>query len=218
MTIVFMGSSTFAIPSLRTLEQAQFDVKAVYSQPPRKAGRGKRYKEVPLAEFAFSQGLKVEQPQTFNDPDVLAILKSYNPDFLVVVAYGLILPRKVLEIPKEFSINVHGSFLPHWRGAAPIQRSIMNLDKETGISIMKISEELDSGPVSNIYKINLENNSNAIDIAEKLSYMASEKILENVDDILDDKAKFVEQDHTKATYAKKIEKNVVLLHHQKGFI
>ena len=91
-------------------------------------------------------------------------------------------------------------------GAAPIQRSIMNLDKETGISIMKISEELDSGPVSNIYKINLENNSNAIDIAEKLSYMASEKILENVDDILDDKAKFVEQDHSKATYAKKIEK------------
>ena len=100
MKIVFMGSSTFAIPSLRTLKQAQYDVKAVYSQPPRKAGRGKRYKEVPLAEFAFSQGLKVEQPQTFNDPDVLAGLKSYNPDLLLVVAYGLILPRKILEIPK----------------------------------------------------------------------------------------------------------------------
>ena len=87
MKIVFMGSSTFAIPSLRTLKQAQHDVKAVYTQPPRKAGRGKRYKEVPLAEYAFSQGLKVEQPQTFNDPDVLAVLKSYNPDFLVVVSY-----------------------------------------------------------------------------------------------------------------------------------
>ena len=81
MKIVFMGSSTFAIPSLRILKQAQFDVKAVYTQPPRKAGRGKRYKEVPLAEFAFSQDLKVEQPKTFNDPDVLAVLKSYNPDF-----------------------------------------------------------------------------------------------------------------------------------------
>ena len=103
MKIVFMGSSTFAIPSLRILNEAQYDIKAVYTQPPRKAGRGKRYKEVPLAEFAFSQGLKVEQPQTFNDPDVLAVLKSYNPDFLVVVAYGLILPRIVLEIPKKFS-------------------------------------------------------------------------------------------------------------------
>ena len=139
MKIVFMGSSTFAIPSLRILKQAQFDVKAVYTQPPRKAGRGKRYKEVPLAEFAFSQDLKVEQPNTFNDPDVLAVLKSYNPDFLVVVAYGLILPREVLEIPKEFSINVHGSFLPFWRGAAPINHAIFNKDPYTGVSIIKMS-------------------------------------------------------------------------------
>ena len=147
MKIVFMGSSTFAIPSLRILKQAQFDVKAVYTQPPRKAGRGKRYKEVPLAEYAFSQGLKVEQPQTFNDPDVLAVLESYNPDFLVVVAYGLILPRKVLEIPKEFSINVHGSFLPFWRGAAPINHTIFNKDPFTGVTIIKMSEELDAGPI-----------------------------------------------------------------------
>ena len=98
MKIVFMGSSTFAIPSLRILKQAQYDVKAVYSQPPRKAGRGKRYKQVPLAEFALSQGFKVEQPQTFNDPDVIAVLKSYNPDFLVVVAYGLILPLSLIHI------------------------------------------------------------------------------------------------------------------------
>ena len=144
MKIVFMGSSTFAIPSLRILKQAQFDVKAVYTQPPRKAGRGKRYKEVPLAEFALSQDLKVEQPKTFNDPDVLAVLKSYNPDFLVVVAYGLILPRKVLEIPKEFSINVHGSFLPFWRGAAR-KSCDFNRDSYTGVSIIKMSEELDAG-------------------------------------------------------------------------
>ena len=125
MKIVFMGSSTFAIPSLRILKQAQYDVKAVYSQPPRKAGRGKRYNEVPLAEFAFSGGLKVEQPPTFKDPNIIANLKRYDPDFLVVVAYGLILPREVLEIPKEFSINVHGSFLPSWRGAAPINKRFL---------------------------------------------------------------------------------------------
>ena len=110
MKIVFMGSSTFAIPSLRILNEAHYDVGAVYTQPPRKAGRGKSYKEVPLAEFAFSEGLKVEQPPTFNDPNVIENLKRYDPDFLVVVAYGLILPRLILDIPKEYSINVDGSF------------------------------------------------------------------------------------------------------------
>ena len=97
-------------------------------------------------------------------------------------------------------------YLPRWRGAAPIQRSIMNLDKETGVSIMKIAEQLDTGPVCNIYKINLENNLNANDVAEKLSSIAAEKILDNIDDILEDKAKFIEQDHSKATYASKIKK------------
>ena len=115
-----MGSSSFAIPSLSILNEANHEILAVYTQPPRKAGRGKRFKQVPLAEFAISQGLKVEQPQSFNDQNVVANLNNYEPDFLVVVAYGLILPRVVLEIPKEFSINVHGSFLPFWRGAAPI--------------------------------------------------------------------------------------------------
>ena len=90
MKIVFMGSSTFAIPSLQILKQAQYDVRAVYSQPPRKAGRGNNYKEVPLAEFALSEGFKVEKPETFDDPKVVAVLKSYDPDFIVVVAYGLI--------------------------------------------------------------------------------------------------------------------------------
>ena len=118
MKIVFMGSSTFAIPSLQVLKQAQYDVRAVYSQPPRKAGRGKNYKEVPLAEFALSEGFKVEQPKTFDDPNVIKNLKRYDPDFLVVVAYGLILPKEILEIPKQFSINVHGSFF------ALLERSI----------------------------------------------------------------------------------------------
>ena len=96
--------------------------------------------------------------------------------------------------------------LPKWRGAAPIQRSIMNLDKETGISVMKIAEELDAGPVCNTYKIDLENNLNASDVADKLSLIAAEKILDNIDDILEDNAKFIEQDHSKATYASKIQK------------
>jgi methionyl-tRNA formyltransferase len=204
MKIVFMGSSTFAIPSLRILKQAQYDVIAVYSQPPRKAGRGKRYKEVPLAEFAFSQGLKVEQPQTFNDSDVLAVLKSYNPDFLVVVAYGLILPREVLEIPKEFSINVHGSFLPFWRGAAPINHVIFNRDSYTGVSIIKMSEELDAGPILRQEKVMLDHTESFGSLHQILSELGAKNLLEtlkniNANDEILQNEKFV-------SYAPKIKK------------
>ena len=204
MKIVFMGSSTFAIPSLRTLEQAQYDVTAVYSQPPRKAGRGKRYKEVPLAEFAFSQGLKVEQPQTFNDSDVLAVLKSYKPDFLVVVAYGLLLPREVLEIPKEFSINVHGSFLPFWRGAAPINHAIFNRDSYTGVSIIKMSEELDAGPILRQEKVMLDHTETFGSLHQVLSEIGAKNLLETLVNI--NAYEQVLQNEKFVSYAPKIKK------------
>ncbi len=204
MKIVFMGSSTFAIPSLRTLKQAQYDVKAVYSQPPRKAGRGKRYKEVPLAEFAFSQGLKVEQPQTFNDSDALAVLKSYKPDFLVVVAYGLLLPREVLEIPKEFSINVHGSILPFWRGAAPINHVIFNRDSYTGVSIIKMSEELDAGPILRQEKVMLDQTETFGSLHRVLSEIGAKNLLETLDNIDGNEA--ILQNEKFVSYAPKIKK------------
>jgi methionyl-tRNA formyltransferase len=133
--------------------------------------------------------------------------KKIEADLVVVVAYGQIIPKEFLSLSKKGFINIHASILPRWRGAAPIQRSIMNLDKETGVSIMKIAEKLDTGPVCNTYKIDLDNNLNAQDIGEKLSSLAAEKILDNIDDILDDKATFIEQDHSKATYASKIQKS-----------
>jgi methionyl-tRNA formyltransferase len=204
MKIVFMGSSTFAIPSLRILKQAQFDVKAVYTQPPRKAGRGKRYKEVPLAEFAFSQDLKVEQPKTFNDPDALAVLKSYNPDFLVVVAYGLILPREVLEIPKEFSINVHGSFLPFWRGAAPINHVIFNRDLYTGVSIIKMSEELDAGPILRQEKIMLDHSETFGSLHQVLSELGAKNLLKTLSNI--NASEGILQNERIVSYAPKIKK------------
>ena len=123
-----------------------------------------------------------------------------------MVAYGNLIPKNFLNLTKKGFINIHGSLLPAWRGAAPIQRAIMNLDEEIGISIMKIAEKLDSGPVTNVYKFQLDKNSNAQEISEKLSTLAAEKILDNVDDILEDRAKFIDQDHSKATYAKKIQK------------
>ena len=134
-------------------------------------------------------------------------LKKINADLGIVVAYGQIIPKEFLTLTKKGFINIHASILPKWRGAAPIQRSIMNLDTETGISIMKINEELDSGPISNIYKIKLDQKLNAQEVSEKLSLLAADKILDNVDDIFEGKSKFIDQDHSKATYAKKIIKS-----------
>ena len=157
--------------------------------------------------MAETLNLKFRTPHFLKDNiEEYDYFKKIEADLAIVVAYGQIIPKEFLDVPKKGFINIHASILPSWRGAAPIQRSIMNLDKETGISIMKMSEKLDTGPVSQIYKIGLKNNLNAIDVAEKLSLMAAEKILDNVDDVLEGKAKFVEQDHTKATYATKIEK------------
>tara|TARA_B100001057_G_scaffold243506_1_gene243840 strand:+ start:220 stop:1140 length:921 start_codon:yes stop_codon:yes gene_type:complete len=204
MKIVFMGSSTFAIPSLRILKQAEYDVKAVYSQPPRKAGRGKSYKEVPLAEFAFSEGLKVEQPQTFKDPDIIAKLKRYDPDYLVVVAYGLILPREVLEIPKEFSINVHGSFLPYWRGAAPINQVIFNRDSFTGVSIIKMVEELDAGPILNQEKVILDHTETFGSLHQVLSELGAKNLLRVLDNVNSNKE--ILQKNSLVSYAPKINK------------
>ena len=125
---------------------------------------------------------------------------------MIVVAYGQIIPKEFLNLSKKGFINIHASLLPKWRGAAPIQRSIMNLEKETGFSIMKIEEKLDTGPICNSYKLNIEADDNSETIAEKISALASEKILDNIDKILEDKIEFKEQNHNEATYAAKIEK------------
>lgn len=204
MKIVFMGSSKFAIPSLRMLKQAQYDIRAVYCQPPRKAGRGKSYKEVPLAEFAFSQGLRVEQPQTFNDPNVIENLKSYKPDFLVVVAYGLILPREVLAIPKEFSINVHGSFLPRWRGAAPINHVIFNRETFTGVSIIKMSEKLDAGPILCQEKVMLDQTETFGSLYAVLSELGAKNLLKSLNNINSNREML--QNDRIVSYAPKIKK------------
>ena len=205
--IIFMGTPLFAVPILKSLYQNGYPISVVYTQPPQKSKRGQRINKSPIQGISETLNLDFRSPQTLKDNvEEYNFLKELNADLAIVVAYGQIIPKNFLSLTKKGFINIHGSILPRWRGAAPIQRSIMNLDSETGISIMKIVEELDSGPVSNIYKIDLKINDNAEDVSERLSLLAAEKILDNVDDILDDKIKFVDQDHTKATYAKKIEK------------
>ena len=202
-----MGTPMFAVPILKSLYQNGYPISDVYTQPPQKSQRGQRINKSPIQGIAETLNLEFRTPKFLkNNNEEFEYFKSINADLAVVVAYGQIIPKKFLNLTKKGFINIHASILPAWRGAAPIQRSIMNLDKETGITIMKIAEQLDTGPICNTYKINLENNLNAQDISEQLSSLAAENILDNIDNILDDKAKFIEQNHAQATYAPKIQK------------
>ena len=205
--IIFMGTPQFSVPIFKSLYQNGYPISVVYTQPPQKSHRGQKINKSPVQGISETLNIDFRCPENLNNNnEEYEFIKNLNADLAIVVAYGQIIPKNFLDLTKKGFINIHGSILPKWRGAAPIQRSIMNLDKETGISIMKIVEELDSGPVSNIHKIKLDQNDNAEKISEKLSLLASEKILDEIDDILENKAKFVDQDHSKATYAKKIDK------------
>ena len=202
-----MGTPMFAVPVLKSLYQNGYPISVVYTQPPQKSHRGQKINKSPVQGISETLNLDFKSPDTLkNNKNEYDFIKNLNADLAIVVAYGQIIPKEYLGLTKKGFINIHGSLLPSWRGAAPIQRSIMNLDNEIGISIMKIEEELDSGPVSNFYKLKLDRDQNAQEVSEKLSILAAEKISENIDDIFEDKANFVEQDHSKATYAKKIDK------------
>ena len=203
-----MGTPIFAVPILKSLYQNGYSISNVYTQPPKRSQRGQKINKSPIQSIAETLNLKFRTPKSLKEnKKEYEFFKAIDADLAIVVAYGQIIPKEFFKLTKKGFINIHASILPNWRGAAPIQRSIMNLDKETGVSIMKIAEQLDTGPVCNTYKINLENNLNASDVAEKLSSIAADKILDNIEEILEDKAKFIEQDHLKATYAFKIHKS-----------
>ena len=206
--IIFMGTPMFSVPVLKSLYQNGYPIECVYTQPPQKSQRGQKINKSPIQKISETLNLEFRSPNSLKEnKEELKFFKSLDADLAIVVAYGQIIPKEYLALTKKGFVNIHASILPKWRGAAPIQRSIMNLDKETGISVMKIAEQLDTGPVCNVYKINIENNLNAEDVSEKLSSMAAEKILDNIDDIYENKANFIEQDHSSATYASKIQKS-----------
>ena len=206
--IIFMGTPIFAAQILKSLHRNKLPISVVYTQPPQKSHRGQKTNKSPVQDISEKLNIDFRSPFSLkNNKDEYKFLKNLNADLALVVAFGQIIPKEFLNLTKKGFINIHASILPKWRGAAPIQRSIMNLDSETGISIMKIVEELDRGPVCNTYKIRINNSQNTKDVSEKLSFLAAEKILDNLNDILEDKAKFVHQDHEKASYAKKITKH-----------
>ena len=206
--IIFMGTPYFAVPILKSLYQNGYPISVVYTQPPQKSHRGQKINKSPIQSLSETLNIEFRTPDHLkNNQEEKNFLKKLDADIAVVVAYGQIIPSNFLNLAKKGFINIHASLLPKWRGAAPIQRSIMNLDKETGISIMKIVEKLDTGPICNSYSLELLENENTESLSNRLSLFAAEKIPNNIDDILEDKAVFKKQDNVKATYAKKILKS-----------
>ena len=202
-----MGTSVFAVKILKSLYQNGYPIATVYTQAPKKSNRGMRVTKSPVHSISETLSLEVRTPVTLkNNQEEYEYLKNIDADMCLVIAYGQIIPESFLNLTKKGFINIHASLLPKYRGAAPIQRAIMNLEKKTGISIMKINSQLDEGPVCKSYEIDINEKDSSDDLSEKLSDLAVEKILDDIDDILDDKAKFKDQDHSKATYAKKINK------------
>ena len=158
LKVVFMGTPEFSVPTLQALIKNKFDILSVYTQPPAKSKRGQKTNASPIEEFAKKNKINLKNPIHLNNDEELKIFKQSSPDIVVVVAYGQIIPKKFLNEPKFGFINLHASLLPKWRGAAPIQRAIMNGDKTIGVSIMKIEEKLDSGPILFSRKLELNNN------------------------------------------------------------
>ena len=205
--IVFMGTPEFSVPSLDAIIKNKFNIAQVYTQPPKKSKRGQKINPSPIEEFSKKNKLNCRSPLNLNTDKEYEIFKKLSSDIVIVVAYGKIIPKKFLKIPKFGFINIHASLLPKWRGAAPIQRSIMNMDKKIGISIMKIEEKLDSGPVLISKEFILEKNATYGEIEKKLSLEGSNLLIESLKIIFAEDQKFIAQDHSKATYAKKIDKS-----------
>jgi methionyl-tRNA formyltransferase len=204
--IVFMGTPEFSVPTLKLLLKSEHRILAVYSQPPTKAHRGQKISSSSVENFAKKKALNVRTPLTLDSDEEYDFMKNLKPDIVVVIAYGKIIPKRFLNLAKYGFINVHASLLPKWRGAAPIQRSIMNLDSETGISIMKVVEELDAGPVMHQAKIVINENTDTQTLTQVLSQLGAKALLDSISKIENGKAKFKEQNHNQATYAKKISK------------
>ena len=170
-----MGTPLFAVPILKSIFSKGYKIPLVYTQPPSKSNRGHKVSKSPIHKFCEENNLKVRTPENFNNlDDEKIILEKLEADIAIVVAYGQILPTGILDVCDKGFINIHASLLPKLRGAAPIQRSIMNLDKETGISIMQINEKLDQGKVYSQYKININKDDNAEDLSYRLSNLAAE--------------------------------------------
>jgi len=202
-----MGTPKFSIPTLETLIKNNFNILKVYTQPPKKSKRGQKINISPIQDFSIKNKLDFRNPDNLNTDEELKIFRELSADLAVVVAYGKLIPKNFLTLTRYGFINIHASLLPKWRGAAPIQRAIMNGDKNTGISIMKIVEKLDSGPILKTKELQLDQSKTYGEIEKKLSVIGADLLIESLKNIENNQLKFKEQIDTDATYAKKIDKN-----------
>ena len=206
LNIVFMGTPEFSVPTLDLLMKNKFNIVKVYTQPPKKSKRGQKINSSPIEEYCKKNKISFRNPKILNNEEEFRSFKELSANLIIVVAYGQIIPKNFLKIVKFGFINIHASLLPKWRGAAPIQRAIMNGDKKIGVSIMKIQEKLDSGPVLDFKEFELDKNTTHGEIEKKLSLEGANLLIKNLKDIQNGKQKFIDQNHSQATYAKKIDK------------
>ncbi|HKB58939.1 MAG TPA: methionyl-tRNA formyltransferase [Gallionellaceae bacterium] len=206
MKIIFAGTPHFAAAALQALLARKFDIVAVLTQPDRPAGRGMKLQPSPVKQLAQQHGLPVLQPPTLKDAAIQAELAAYGADVMVVAAYGLILPRAALGLPRHGCLNIHASLLPRWRGAAPVQRAILAGDAETGITIMQMDEGLDTGDMLLKKAVAIGPGDTAQTLLDRLSITGGEAIVEALDLLADGKLRPTPQDNAQATYAAKLNK------------
>ncbi len=206
MNLVFMGTPDFAVPTLKTLHASRHSVRAVVTQPDRPKGRGRGLQAPPVKLFALDNGLPVVQPEKASAPDLAARLAELEPDLIVVIAYGQILRAPLLALPRHFCMNVHASLLPLYRGAAPINWAIINGDKETGVTTMKMDVGLDTGDIMLMKKVAIENDDTAQDLHDKLSEAGGALVLETIDRLEKDALQFIPQNDAESSYAPKLKK------------
>jgi methionyl-tRNA formyltransferase len=202
--LAFMGSPTFALPTLEALIEAGHDVACVYSQPPRPAGRGKQERPTPVHAFAAARGIEVRTPKGLRKPEEQAAFAALDLDLAIVVAYGLILPKPILGAPRRGALNLHGSLLPRWRGAAPIQRAIMAGDRVTGVQVMRMEEGLDTGPVLASAETPIEFEDNTSTLHDRLAHLGARLMRETLEKLERGETRETPQSEEGVTYAHKI--------------
>ena len=201
--IIFMGTPLIAANYLNSLINNKYKVVSVFTQPPRKRNRGMKVQSSPVHELANHNNIKVNFP-TRLDEEAFDLIKSYKPDLIIVMAYGLLIPTKILNFPQYGCINIHVSLLPRWRGASPIEHTLLNGDTETGITIIKLIEKLDAGPIIVQKKIPVVENINKDDLSDKLTQLGSDLLIDILPKLFADKIVMQDQNNKEATYAQKI--------------
>lgn len=216
MKIVFMGTPEFAVPSLEALIN-NFDVKAVYTQPDRPKGRGKKLAMSPVKEVALKNSIEVYQPiKIKNEPESIKVLKDINPDFIIVVAYGQILPKEVLEIPKYACINLHASLLPKYRGAAPLNFAIINGEKKSGNTTMLMDVGLDTGDMLMTQEVDITENMTAGELHDILMSTGGELLIQTINKMVKGEVTPQKQDESKTCYASMLDKKMACINWEKS--